>query len=384
MKTVTTLLFLFFSYAIQAQSSFQGRTTGPLPYLKYGLGEDRLGGAKMTYLDTNVLIKVIDSVDSDYKVRLSNNHVAYLPKQHFRRDDSVKQQASYLTSSWRVWGDSVYDYVSVALTEKLPYRSVQQMDPSRIVVDIFGATSNTNWITQLKTVKEIKNVWHEQIQDDVFRIYIELKHKQHWGHALFYKNNSLQIRIKQQPARLTVKGLKIAIDAGHGGTNAGAKGLTTGISEKDYTLKMAQQLEKYLRKKKANVYMTRSGDEDLGMSERIVALQAQQPDILISIHLNSSGNKEVKGVSTYYRYIGFRPLTQSVLDRMLELNLNNFGNVGAFNFSLSGPTEYPNCLVEVAFLSNAEDEQRILSESFHKDVAKKIYQGINDWLKSLK
>lgn len=384
MKTVTLLLFLFSSYTIQAQNSFQGRTTGPLPYLKYGLGDDRLGGAKMTYLDTNVLIKVIDSADSDYKVRLSNNHVAYLPKQYFRRDDSVKQQASYLTSSWRVWGDSVYDYVSVALTEKLPYRSVQQIEPSRIVVDIFGVTSNTNWITQLKTVKEIKNVWHEQIQDDVFRIFIELKHKQHWGHALFYKNNALQIRIKQQPARLTVKGLKIAIDAGHGGTNAGAKGLTTGISEKEYTLKMAQQLEKYLRKKKANVYMTRSADEDLGMNERILSLQEQQPDILISIHLNSSGNKTVKGVSTYYRYIGFRPLTQAVLDRMLELKLNNFGNIGAFNFSLSGPTEYPNCLVEVAFLSNAEDEQRILKDSFHKDVAKKIYKGINDWLKSLK
>jgi N-acetylmuramoyl-L-alanine amidase len=69
---------------------------------------------------------------------------------------------------------------------------------------------------------------------------------------------------------------------------------------------------------------------------------------------------------------------------MLELGLNNFGNVGAFNFSLSGPTEYPNTLVEVAFLSNKEDEQRILNPKFHKAVAKQVYRGINDWLKSLK
>jgi len=68
---------------------------------------------------------------------------------------------------------------------------------------------------------------------------------------------------------------------------------------------------------------------------------------------------------------------------MLELGLNNFGNIGAFNFSLSGPTEYPNCLVEVAFLSNAEDEQKILDEKFQKNVAKKIYKGIKDWLKTL-
>ncbi len=69
---------------------------------------------------------------------------------------------------------------------------------------------------------------------------------------------------------------------------------------------------------------------------------------------------------------------------MLELGLNNFGNIGAFNFSLSGPTEYPNCLVEVAFLSNTEDEQKILDPKFHKEVAKKIYKGVGDWLKSVK
>ena len=69
---------------------------------------------------------------------------------------------------------------------------------------------------------------------------------------------------------------------------------------------------------------------------------------------------------------------------MLELGLNNFGNVGAFNFSLSGPTEYPNCLVEVAFLSNEEDEQRILDPKFHKEVARKIAKGIEDWLDQMK
>jgi N-acetylmuramoyl-L-alanine amidase len=69
---------------------------------------------------------------------------------------------------------------------------------------------------------------------------------------------------------------------------------------------------------------------------------------------------------------------------MLELGLNNFGNIGAFNFALSGPTEYPNCLLEVAFLSNAEDEQRIMKEEFHEDVAKKIYKGLKDWLKNTK
>jgi N-acetylmuramoyl-L-alanine amidase len=104
---------------------------------------------------------------------------------------------------------------------------------------------------------------------------------------------------------------------------------------------------------------------------------------MISVHLNSSSNSNVKGTSTYYRYIGFRALSQYMLDRMLDLKLNNFGNIGAFNFALSGPTEYPNCLVEVAFLSNEEDEKRIIDERFQKDVAEQIYKGIKDWLKHL-
>jgi N-acetylmuramoyl-L-alanine amidase len=379
------LLFFFLTAATASYAQpFYGRTTGRQPYLNYGLGEDRLGGAKMTFLDSNVLLKVVDSNAADYKVQLSQAHFAYMPKTAFRRDDSVKLLPQYLTGSWRVWGDSLYDYVSVGLPEKLPYRSQHQVDPSRIVVDIFGAVSNTNWITQLKTVQEIKNVWYEQIEDDVFRVFIELAHPQHWGHSITYRGNILQVRVKRQPASLKLKNLKIAVDAGHGGAQTGAAGISTKILEKDYTLKIAKELEAALKKKGAEVVMTRSHDTDIVMIDRLQLLKEQAPDVLISVHLNSSGNKTVKGTSTYYRYIGFRPLTQTILDRMLELGLNNFGNIGAFNFSLSGPTEYPNCLVEVAFLSNEEDEKRILDEKFQKEVAKKIMKGLEDWLKGLR
>ena len=384
MKQLYLLLLLICSQNLLAQQFLFGRTTGALPYLEFGLGDDRLGGAKMTYLDTNIAVKIVDSVNTDYKVQLSNNHFAYLSKQNFKPDTALKIQPFYLTASWRVWGDDKYDYVSVSLTERLPYKSIQQIDAARIVVDIFGVTSNTNWITQLKTVKEIKNVWQEQIEDDVFRIYIELKHKQHWGYFIYYNKNALQIRVKRQPASLKAKRLTVAIDAGHGGANNGATGTNSKVKEKDYTLKIAKQLEKYLKKKKVNVYMTRTEDVDVSMIDRTLMVRQQDPDILISIHLNSAGNANAKGVSTYYRYVGFRPLSQKILDRMLALGLNNFGNIGAFNFALSGPTEYPNCLVEVAFLSNADDEKRILDEDFHKDVAKKIYKGIKDWLKQVR
>lgn len=360
-----------------------GITTDTLPFLEYGLGEDRLGGAKMTFLDSNILIKVVDSVRGRYKVELSKNHFAYLPKRNFKADSNIKVHPYYLTNSWKVYGDEKYDYVSVGLDERLPYRGIQLIDPSKIAIDVFGVTSNTNWITQLSTVKEIKNVWYEQTEDDVFRIYIELKHQQHWGYFIYYDNKKLVIKVKRQPVQLILPKLKIAIDPGHGGENTGATGVTSKIEEKNYTLLIAKELEKALKKEKATVFMTRVKDTTLSMPERIEMLKEEDPDFLISIHLNSSGIDTIKGVSTYYRYIGFRPLSQFILKRMQELKLKEYGNVGSFNFSLSGPTDYPNCLVEVAFLSNKEDEKKILSPVFRKSVAAKIVLGIKDWLKSM-
>ena len=369
------------SFSQNTQQFFFGRTTGALPFLEYGIGDDRLGGAKMTYLDSNILLKVVDSFKTKYKVQLSKFRAAYIDKKNLV--SPVPGTIEHLTGSWKVYGDSVYDYVTISLNEKLPYSSIQEIDPTRLVVEIFGAESNTNWITQVSTTKEIKNAYYEQTEEDVMRVIIDLKHKQHWGHRIYYEGNKLIIRIKRQPEKPEFKYLTIAVDAGHGGENHGADGVTSKVLEKDYTLLIAKELRTALVKKKGNVIMTREKDTTLGMPERIEFLKQACPDMLISIHLNSSDVDTIQGVSTYYRYIGFRPLSVAILHRMMDTGLKEYGNVGAFNFSLSGPTDYPNCLVEVAFLSNKEDEKKILNPAFHKIVARKIVEGIEDFLKSL-
>ena len=387
MKIILTVLFTFSFFISFSQNKspnfFYVRTNDSLPFLKYGIGEDRLGGAKMTFLDSNIILKVIDSFNTDYKVQLSRLHSAYINKKNVVEAIGVNTM-QHLTDSWKVWGDSLFDYVTIKLDEKLPYRSVMEIHPSRIVIDIFGAVSNTNWITQLSSVKEIKNTWYEQPEDDVMRVFIELKHRQDWGYSIFYAdNNRLTIRVKRQPKIISLSKLTIAIDAGHGGENMGATGIRSNIKEKDYTLLIAKELSKALKQKKAKVVMTRVKDTTLSMYERINFLKQQNPDLLISIHLNSSDKDSVNGVSTYYRYIGFRPLSQAILKSMLQTGLHEFGNIGSFNFSLSGPTDYPNCLVEVAFLSNKGDEKKILNPKFRQQVAKRIVAGIEDFLKNL-
>jgi N-acetylmuramoyl-L-alanine amidase len=395
-----------------ADSVWWGRTTGKMPYMEYGIGDDRLGGAKMGLLDSNVLVKVVDSFHTQYKIQLSQHHAAYIEKANVllvsKQVVVTSPHNSHLSGHMKVYGDADYDYVDINLDERLPYRAVQSIEPSRVVLDIFGVTSNTNWIMQLRSVKEIRNTWYEQVEDDVFRVVIELKHAQHWGFSSSYDSagKKLTIRIKRQPAVLDIRRLRIAIDAGHGGDNIGAGVVNSGpgtagagsaavngngtkggenVLEKNYTLLIAEELAKTLKKAGVKqVFMTRTKDTTLSMPERVALLRQFNPSLLVSIHLNSSTSDTIQGVSTYYRYIGFRSLSEAILRQMLTLGLKEYGNVGSFNFALSGPTDYPNALVEAAFLSNPSDEKKVLNSKFRKAMAQKIYLGILDWLKAVK
>ena len=82
-----SVLFLSFTASSQSVSEtppLMGRTTGALPYLEYGLGTDRLGGAKMGYLDTGIVMRIVDSTFTNYKVQLSKHHVGFVPKNNLK------------------------------------------------------------------------------------------------------------------------------------------------------------------------------------------------------------------------------------------------------------------------------------------------------------
>ncbi|HTQ27560.1 MAG TPA: N-acetylmuramoyl-L-alanine amidase [Puia sp.] len=378
------------SIVFAQDSTWLARTTGKLPYIKYGIGDDRLGGAKMTYLDSNIFVTIVDSFNADYLLQLSKYHTAYIPKEDVVLLKKTARKPVHnpdLSSAWKAYGDQDADYVLINLARPVPYRSTQLINPSRISIDLFGITSNTNWINQLSSAREIKNIWYEQVEDDVLRVTIELKHPQHWGHTISYDSSGkkLLLKIKRPPTILDIRKLRIAIDAGHGGDNNGTSGVSGNVVEKQYTLVLAKELEKTLKTAGVSkVFMTRTKDTSLSIVERVEMLRQFNPDLLVSIHLNAADADTVQGVSTYYRYIGFRPLSMAILNQLLTLGLKEYGNIGSFNFGLNGPTDYPNTLIELGFLSNRQDEKRILSPRFQKAVAQKIYLGIQNWLKQQK
>lgn len=379
------LWFLLFFGKTLAQSPVRDTvlsavTRSAFTPLYHGAGTDRLGGARLETLDSGVVLRVTGYAPGLWRVQLAPNRSAYVPTEHVAAD-TLPRPASGLTGTGRVWGDEHFDYVSLALPARLPYASWQETSPNRIVLDVFGATSNTNWITQLRSAQEVWELSYEQVSDEVFRLNIRLRHPLPWGHSIFYQKNALVIRVRRPPARLRLRGLTVAVDAGHGGSNTGARGGQSGRLEKEFTLDVAQHLRRSLERAGARVLLTRSTDTALSPTERLRAMRLALPDLLVSVHFNASANRAVRGVSTYYRHGGFRPLSVAVLHELLRLPVAEFGNVGAFNFFFNAPTEYPNVLVEGPFLSNEADEVLILDEAFRQRMAERICRGLQRFLK---
>lgn len=362
--------------------------TGRRPYLNAGLGADRLGGAKLGTLQSGIRLIVSGKVGDQYRVQLGDEMEAWLPADFAQLLPIETPHPHSLVGTLTVSGNDKEDVVTVSLNQRLPYLSQQSVNPQAITVDIFGATSNTNWITQQLSGRGISSVTWNQVAADHYRLTITLKYQQHWGYDIGYDNNSaMRIAVRRPPVISSpdsaLFGLKIALDAGHGGDNNGALG-STGVKEKDITFSVIQHLDSLLKSKGATVVLTRASDVAVPMAGRTENIISSGANILVSVHANSIGNNSdpelTKGTSAYYRHIGFQPLANIMYGKMLELGLDQFGLVGSFNFTLNAPTQLPNVLVETAFMSNPEDEMLLLDDNFRIRIAAQIVKGLQEFV----
>lgn len=182
--------------------------------------------------------------------------------------------------------------------------------------------------------------------------------------------------------------IKIVIDAGHNpqGFNAGAEG--NGLREQDINYAVAQELAALLRDNgNFEVRLTRNTPtEVLGTSnstslqERVRIANSWPADYFISIHANASTNPEANGTEVYtYRDSGAaHELAEEIQEAIVaELGMKDLGVKTNPSLYVLRRTAMPAVLVELGFITNAEDARKMSSDP--EGFARAIYNGMLDY-----
>lgn len=197
-----------------------------------------------------------------------------------------------------------------------------------------------------------------------------------------YENaNTILISSTEQDDSLT-----IVLDAGHGGYDSGSVSLE-GVYEKNITLGLVLLIGDYLEEKGINVVYTRTSDDVEWESDNLIDLQSRvqiaedaQADYFISIHLNSSedGN-DIRGYETYVdlNEASTVSMAENIHSQLSDLDYSmDRGLKDAYDSSLYVicKNSVPSLLLELGFMSNAQDMNFILSNP--EELAQAIAKGI--------
>ncbi|HDZ42153.1 MAG TPA: N-acetylmuramoyl-L-alanine amidase [Bacteroidetes bacterium] len=159
-------------------------------------------------------------------------------------------------------------------------------------------------------------------------------------------------------------------------------GFLSGLAEKDINLDLSFRLGELCSQMGAEVVQVRDSDIDMSLEDKRDIAVSSGADMLISIHAIAGGRgyRSVDGTSTYWHNPFRAPLGHVIYDRLLKLELDEFGVVGSFNYTLTRVSQMPSVLVEQAFLSHAEDKERLAGPVSRQQMVQKIYEGILDFL----
>jgi N-acetylmuramoyl-L-alanine amidase len=355
--------------------------------LTYNLGAPRLGGPIRSELGPGVIMKTNGKIGENYRVRLSRTENGFINQNDVQLMPPETVQPSYYITSMSCGPAKDADILTIPYPEPVPYEVYPDPDQKRIIITLFGVETSSTWITHLEGRRIIDKITWQQTTPETYQVYVNLTTPDIWGYSVRQEGKRLVLRLRYPPEydlnnEKPLSGLKIAIEAGHGGSGLGAVGLS-GLLEKDVNLDLSLKLGELLKSMGSEVVQVRDTDKDMGLIEKRNIVEFSDADLFVSIHANAGGGGYLRtaGTSTYYHNSFWAPLAEKIYDRMLSLGLKEFGVVGSFNYTPIRLSQMPSILVEQAFMSNAEDEEKLADPQFRQQEAQKIFEGIIDYLK---
>ncbi len=191
-----------------------------------------------------------------------------------------------------------------------------------------------------------------------------------------------------------ISAVKIVLDAGHGGIDAGVCGVNTKVKESELNLSVVKKLENYLVGAGFSVVLTRSSDAGLygmatggfkkkDMLKRKEIIEAAKPTLVVSVHMNKYSLSSRRGAQVFYKE---QSEDSKILAENLQKSFNEMETAARECSALAGDyyilncTDYPSVIAECGFLSNPEDEALLITEEYQDKISYAIFKGIVGYL----
>jgi N-acetylmuramoyl-L-alanine amidase len=342
----------------------------------------------------------------------------------------------------RLWASPESTRVVLDLTGNTQHSLLVLKHPDRVVLDVSARLVRSS-LTAPGGAGAIKQVRMGRRPSGDLRVVFDLSRpiraksfiaapNDQYGYRLvidFGSTAGAETPVKAEHARPEARDLIIAIDAGHGGEDPGAIG-KYGTREKDVVLAIARALAQRVDTEPGmKAVLTRTGDYFVPLRDRMRRARAQQADLFVSIHADSIRDRSVDGSSVYIlsqrgatdeasRWLAEREnasdliggvslddkgdvlasvlldLSQSAslsaseaaAERVLH-QLNQVGEirkplVQQARFVVLKSPDIPSMLVETAYISNPQEEQRLRGPAQQAKLAAAIHRGIRDYFYS--
>jgi N-acetylmuramoyl-L-alanine amidase len=346
----------------------------------------------------------------------------------------------------RLWAGPDNTRVVLDLSGSASHSLSVLSNPDRLVLDVSGARLASGARAAPVAAGAVKQVRMARRPSGELRIVFDLSHpiraksfltqpNAHYGYRLVIDMGGpgsaavADTPVKAEHAPPEARDLIIAIDAGHGGEDPGAIG-KNGTREKDVVLAIARALAQRVNGEPGmRAMLTRDGDYFVPLRDRMRRARAQQADLFVSIHADSIRDRSVDGSSVYIlsqrgatdeasRWLAEREnasdliggvsledkgdvLASVLLDLSQSASLNasqtaaehvlrQLNQVGEVRkpqvqqarFMVLKSPDIPSMLVETAYISNPQEEQRLRGSTHQGKLAEAIHQGVRAYFYS--
>ena len=272
----------------------------------------------------------------------------------------------------------------------------QDVEGHKLWLDLPGVPSATFHTAYAQTASAIPSIRLQPLGENGTSLEIPLRQRL-WGYKLAWKEDTLEFTPTPQPQvdpKKPLRGLRITLDAGHGGEDSGTVGLGLKVKEKDLNLAVARALRDELSRGGALVTMTRDGDHQIAAEDASAEVELQsrvqvglrsRADLFISVHHNArpdvKDGRVAHGTHIYYYQPAARGLAQAIaapLARSIgEPSYQHFWR----SLGVIRQTEMPAVLVECNFLSNPRLESGMLRRpDYPLKAARGIVEGVKSFL----